>query len=159
MWLPPLQPRPRRWPNRSHHRSPQWWRRRRRTVAGNEPANDNAIAGIHALSPACASNSTTASWIGIRNAAQKIVFVGEYPAGTRARTSKARRPSGSRLAGRLEFALFMGERSIDLKPHTREEVARFSPGMSEIASDLRWRGATAVWPWWGKSALAARRRL
>ena len=65
------------------------------------------------------------SWIEIRDATQKIVFVGEYPAGTRQNVEG--KPPFQIWIGRASgVRLFMGERSIDLKPHTREEVARFS---------------------------------
>jgi hypothetical protein len=43
------------------------------------------------------------SWIEVRDATQKVVFVGEYPA-ARCRTSKARRPSSSGSAGHRRFA-------------------------------------------------------
>lgn len=65
------------------------------------------------------------SWIEIRDATQQIVFSGEYPAGTR-----------QNVAGKAPFQLwigkasgvkvFSGERSIDLKPYTREDVARLT---------------------------------
>lgn len=65
------------------------------------------------------------SWVEIRDATQKIVFVGEYPAGTRQNVEG--KPPFQLWIGRASAVrVFMGERSIDLKPHTREEVARFS---------------------------------
>jgi cytoskeleton protein RodZ len=65
------------------------------------------------------------SWIEIRDATQKIVFVGEYPAGTR-QNVEGKAPFQVWIGKASGVRLFMGERSIDLKPHTREEVARFS---------------------------------
>ena len=65
------------------------------------------------------------SWIEIRDATQKIVFVGEYPAGTR-QNVEGKAPFQIWIGKASGVRLFMGERSIDLKPHTREEVARFS---------------------------------
>ena len=65
------------------------------------------------------------SWIEIRDAAQKIVFVGEYPAGTR-QNVEGKPPFQIWIGRASAVRVFMGERSIDLKPHTREEVARFS---------------------------------
>jgi len=65
------------------------------------------------------------SWIEIRDATQKIVFVGEYPAGTR-QNVEGKPPFQVWIGKASGVRLFMGERSIDLKPHTREEVARFS---------------------------------
>lgn len=65
------------------------------------------------------------SWIEIRDAAQKIVFVGEYPAGTR-QNVEGKPPFQIWIGKASGVRVFMGERSIDLKPHTREEVARFT---------------------------------
>lgn len=65
------------------------------------------------------------SWIEIRDATQKIVFVGEYPAGTR-QNVEGKAPFQVWIGRASAVRVFIGERSIDLKPHTREEVARFS---------------------------------
>ncbi|MDP1734986.1 MAG: helix-turn-helix domain-containing protein [Sulfuritalea sp.] len=65
------------------------------------------------------------SWIEIRDATQKIVFVGEYPAGTR-QNVEGKAPFQVWIGRASGVRMFMGERSIDLKPHTREEVARFT---------------------------------
>lgn len=65
------------------------------------------------------------SWIEIRDVTQKVVLVGEYGAG--ARHNVEGKPPYQVWIGRASgVRLFMGERSIDLKPHTREEVARFT---------------------------------
>jgi len=65
------------------------------------------------------------SWIEIRDATQKIVFVGEYPAGTR-QNVEGRAPFQVWIGRVSGVRVFMGERSIDLKPYTREDVARFN---------------------------------
>lgn len=65
------------------------------------------------------------SWIEIRDATQKTVFVGEYPAGTR-QDIEGKAPFQIWIGKASGVRVYMGERSIDLKPHTREEVARFS---------------------------------
>jgi cytoskeleton protein RodZ len=65
------------------------------------------------------------SWIEIRDATQKVVFVGEYPAGTR-QNVEGKAPFQIWIGRASGVRMFMGERSIDLKPHTREEVARFT---------------------------------
>lgn len=65
------------------------------------------------------------SWIEIRDATQKIVFVGEYPAGTR-QNIEGEAPFQIWIGKASGVRLYMGERNIDLKPHTREEVARFN---------------------------------
>ncbi|MCK9381517.1 MAG: helix-turn-helix domain-containing protein [Sulfuritalea sp.] len=93
-------------------------------VAGNEPAGADVTAG----SPPFAGlrvEFDDRSWIEIRDAAQKIVFVGEYPAGTR-QNVEGKPPFQVWIGKASGVRLFMGERSIDLKPYTREEVARFS---------------------------------
>jgi cytoskeleton protein RodZ len=65
------------------------------------------------------------SWIEIRDATQRVVFVGEYPAGTR-QNVEGKAPFQIWIGRASGVRVFMGERSIDLKPHTREEVARFT---------------------------------
>lgn len=65
------------------------------------------------------------SWIEIRDATQNIVFVGEYPAGTR-QNVEGKPPFQVWIGKASGVRVFMGERAIDLKPHTREEVARFN---------------------------------
>lgn len=65
------------------------------------------------------------SWIEIRDATQKVVFVGEYPAGTR-QNVEGKAPFQVWIGRASGVRMFIGERSIDLKPHTREEVARFT---------------------------------
>ena len=65
------------------------------------------------------------SWIEIRDATQKVVFVGEYPAGTR-QNVEGKAPFQVWIGRASGVRMFVGERSIDLKPHTREEVARFT---------------------------------
>lgn len=63
------------------------------------------------------------SWIEVRDAGQRIVLAGEFPAGTR-RNVEGRGPYQVWIGKASGVRLFMGERGIDLKPHTREEVAR-----------------------------------
>ena len=93
-------------------------------VAGNEPANGSAKAGAPPFS-GLRVEFDERSWIEIRDATQKIVFVGEYPAGTR-QNVEGKVPFQVWIGKASGVRLFMGERSIDLKPHIREEVARFS---------------------------------
>jgi len=65
------------------------------------------------------------SWIEVRDAAQKVVFVGEFPAGTR-QNVEGKAPFQVWIGRASAVRVFMGDRSIDLKPHTREDVARLS---------------------------------
>ena len=92
-------------------------------VAGNERANAGAESG-----PAPGSlrvEFDDRSWVAIRDATQKVIFSGEYPAGTR-QNVEGKAPFQVWIGKASGVRLFMGDRSIDLKPHTREEVARFS---------------------------------
>ncbi|MCX7156759.1 MAG: helix-turn-helix domain-containing protein [Rhodocyclales bacterium] len=93
-------------------------------VAENEPGNAGA-----AVSPSPSGGLHVEfddrSWIEIRDATQKVVFVGEYPAGTR-QNVEGKAPFQVWIGRASAVRVFMGERSIDLKPYTREEVARFN---------------------------------
>lgn len=65
------------------------------------------------------------SWVEVRDANQKVVLVGEYPAGSRHNVD-GKAPFQIWIGKASGVRVFMGDRSIDLKPHTREEVARFT---------------------------------
>lgn len=65
------------------------------------------------------------SWIEVRDATQKVVLVGEYSAGTR-HSVDGKAPFQLWVGRASVVRVYMGERAIDLKPHTREEVARFT---------------------------------
>jgi cytoskeleton protein RodZ len=96
-------------------------------VAGNDPVNAAAVSATSSPLPfsGLRVEFDDRSWIEIRDATQKIVFVGEYPAGTR-QNVEGKAPYQVWIGKASGVRMFMGERSIDLKPHTREEVARFS---------------------------------
>lgn len=93
-------------------------------VAESEPANVGVIATLPPYA-GLRVEFDDHSWIEIRDATQKIVFVGEYPAGTR-QNVEGKAPFQIWIGKASGVRVFMGERSIDLKPHTREEIARFS---------------------------------
>lgn len=65
------------------------------------------------------------SWIEVRDATQKIVLVGEFAAGTRHNVD-GKAPFQLWIGRSSGVRVYLGERAIDLKPHTREEVARFT---------------------------------
>ena len=93
-------------------------------AVGTQPADANSASG----SPPFAGpriEFDDRSWIEIRDATQKIVFVGEYPGGTR-QNVEGTAPFQVWIGKASAVRVFMGERSIDLKPYTREEVARFT---------------------------------
>jgi len=92
--------------------------------AANEPVND--LVKSEAPPPiGLRVEFDERSWIEIRDATEKVVFVGEYPAGTR-RDVEGKAPFQVWIGKASGVRVFMGERSIDLKPYTREEVARFT---------------------------------
>lgn len=95
-------------------------------VAENEPASAGSSSSAAPPPPgALRVEFDDRSWIEIRDATQKIVFVGEYPAGTR-QNVEGKAPYQIWIGKASGVRLFMDERSIDLKPHIREEVARFT---------------------------------
>lgn len=94
-------------------------------VAVNEPASAGSSPSAPPPSGALRVEFDDRSWIEIRDATQKIVFVGEYPAGTR-QNVEGKPPYQIWIGKASGVRLFMDERSIDLKPHVREEVARFT---------------------------------
>lgn len=65
------------------------------------------------------------SWIEVRDATQKVVFVGEYSAGTKQNVD-GKAPFQVWIGKASAVRVTFGERSIDLRPHTREEVARLT---------------------------------
>lgn len=91
-------------------------------VSANEPASTGTASSPLPFS-GLRVEFDDRSWIEIRDATQKVVFVGEYPAGTRQNVD-GKAPFQVWIGKASGVRLFMGERSIDLKPHTREEVAR-----------------------------------
>lgn len=98
-----------------------------------QPAEAVAAPAPAAVAPPATVASTSGlrvefddrSWIEVRDATQKVVFVGEYSAGTK-----------QNVEGKAPFQIWIGKasgvrvsmagRAIDLKPHTREEVARLT---------------------------------
>jgi len=93
-------------------------------IAESPPVAAGEISGTHPFA-GLRVEFDDRSWIEIRDARQKIVFVGEYPAGTR-QNVEGKAPFQIWIGRASAVRVFIGERSIDLKPHTREEVARFS---------------------------------
>lgn len=65
------------------------------------------------------------SWIEIRDGTQRVVLSGEYPAGTR-QAVDGKPPFQIWIGKASGVRVFLGERAIDLKPHTREEIARLT---------------------------------
>lgn len=89
------------------------------------PASDVASAATGTAVPALLVEFDDRSWLEVRDAANKVVLVGEFPKGAR-----------QAVDGKAPFQLWIGKASvvrvtfrdqrIDLKPHTREEVARLT---------------------------------
>lgn len=95
------------------------------TIVGSTAPTASADPGGPAPAGGLRIEFDDRSWIEIRDATQKIVLVGEYSAG--ARHNVEGKPPFQLWIGRASgVRVFLGERAIDLKPHTREEVARFT---------------------------------
>jgi cytoskeleton protein RodZ len=93
------------------------------TVAGAQSSDSAAGDPTQPPPPTLVAEFDDRSWIEVRDAAQKVVFVGEYPKGTRqAITGKA--PFQIWIGRASVVRLTYGERTVDLKPHSREDVAR-----------------------------------
>lgn len=93
-------------------------------VAESPPAAAGEVSGL-APHAGLRVEFDDRSWIEVRDATQKIVFVGEYPAGT-LQNIEGKAPFQLWIGRASSVRVFMAERSIDLKPHTREDVARFT---------------------------------
>jgi cytoskeleton protein RodZ len=65
------------------------------------------------------------SWIEVRDAAQQVVFSGEYPAGTH-QSVEGKAPFQLWIGKASGVRVFFGERSVDLQPYTRADVARLA---------------------------------
>ncbi|MCX8085987.1 MAG: helix-turn-helix domain-containing protein [Rhodocyclaceae bacterium] len=64
------------------------------------------------------------SWIEVIDATRQVVATGEHPASSRL-TVQGRPPFDIVIGNAPKVRLTYGEREVDLKPHTRAEVARF----------------------------------
>jgi hypothetical protein len=85
-------------------------------IVGNQPANYTSRLRVE---------FDERSWIEIRDAKEKFLLVGEYPAGTR-KSVEGQAPFKIWIGTAPSVRLYKGDRKIDLKPHTREEVARLT---------------------------------
>jgi cytoskeleton protein RodZ len=92
-----------------------------------EVGSNPAVAMVPAPSPAPVLSVIFdgASWIEVRDATQKVVLSGEFPAGT-AQKIEGKRPFQLWLGNAPVVRVFSGERGIDLQPFTRAGVARLT---------------------------------
>jgi cytoskeleton protein RodZ len=65
------------------------------------------------------------SWLEVKDATQRIVATGVFPAGER-QTAVGKPPFQIWIGKASGVKVYDGEREIDLKPHTRDEVARLT---------------------------------
>lgn len=65
------------------------------------------------------------SWAEIRDASQKVLFSGEYPKGTR-QVVNGKAPYQVWIGKASAVRVLRGDRIVDLKPFTREDVARLT---------------------------------
>jgi cytoskeletal protein RodZ len=94
-------------------------------VASSGSADSQAIEPAQTSPSSLRVEFSDTSFIEIRDATQKIIFVGEYPAGT-SQNIDGQQPFQIWIGRASAVRLFRSGRSIDLKPHTREEVVRFT---------------------------------
>lgn len=87
----------------------------------NAPVSSNALAPHTGLR----LEFDDRSWVEVRDASQRVVFVGEYPGGMR-QNIDGKGPFYLWIGRASGMRVFVGERSIDLRPHTREDVARLT---------------------------------
>jgi cytoskeletal protein RodZ len=124
-------------------------------VVGNEPAS----AGVPSSLPTTGGlrvEFDDRSWIEIRDATQKIVFVGEYPAGTRQKHRGQGALPGLDRQG-VRCAPVHGRAKHRPQAAHARRSRTVQPRMS--GPPQGWQcGGTAALPWSRKSALAARRR-
>jgi len=65
------------------------------------------------------------SWVEVKDASQRIILTGQYAAGAR-EAATGQPPFQLVIGNAAEVSLQYDDRSIDLKPHTRAEVARLT---------------------------------
>lgn len=65
------------------------------------------------------------SWLEVKDASQRVVATGVFPAGER-QTASGKPPFQVWVGKASGVKVYDGEREIDLKPHTRDEVARLT---------------------------------
>ena len=95
------------------------------TIVGGAAAGGASDSAASPLATGLRVEFDDRSWIEIRDANQKVVLVGEYTAGA-GHNVEGKPPYQIWIGKASGVRVFMGGRSIDLKPHTREEVARFT---------------------------------
>ncbi len=99
------------------------------TVANPGEANATAVTAVtgDAVMPPAVLvvEFDELSWVEVTDASQSIVFRGEYPKGTR-QVVDGKAPFQIWIGRASAVRVSYGARSIDLKPYTRENVARLS---------------------------------
>lgn len=65
------------------------------------------------------------SWLEVKDATQRVVATGVFPAGER-QTATGKPPFQIWVGKASGVRVYDGEREVDLKPHTRDEVARLT---------------------------------
>lgn len=65
------------------------------------------------------------SWLEVKDANQRVVATGVFPAGER-QTASGKPPFQIWIGKASGVKVYDGEREVDLKPHTRDEVARLT---------------------------------
>lgn len=99
-------------------------------VAG-APASAQTPASVAALTPALSVSPVLnfvfkgLSWVEVRDASNKVILSGEFPAGTK-KTVTGRPPFKLWLGQASAVSVSYGLQPIDLQPHTRAGIARLT---------------------------------
>ncbi|HPB91312.1 MAG TPA: DUF4115 domain-containing protein [Rugosibacter sp.] len=99
-------------------------------VAG-APASAQTPASVAALTPALSASPVLnfvfkgLSWVEVRDASNKVILSGEFPAGTK-QTVTGRPPFKLWLGQASAVSVSYGLQPIDLQPHTRAGIARLT---------------------------------
>ncbi len=91
------------------------------TVATPTPAGEAVLPPATALQ----FDFDDRSWVEVRDATQKVVFVGEFPKGTK-QLVQGQAPFQLWIGKAPAVRVAFGDRVIDLKPHTVQDVARLT---------------------------------
>ncbi len=88
-------------------------------------AGNPVVAAVPPPAPVLSVMFDGSSWIEVRDATQKVVLSGEFPAGVTQKI-EGKPPFQLWLGKASAVRVFSGERSIDLQPFTRAGVARLT---------------------------------
>lgn len=95
------------------------------TVSSTDVAQVAAPAVPNPDERALAFSFADASWVEVKDATQRVIFTGKYPANTQ-QVVRGKAPFQLVIGNAAAVKLRYEERTIDLQPYTRAEVARLT---------------------------------